>query len=348
MSVFTLQDLKKLVDSGELKNSAIADAVYKQIVQLINATYSQIAYKYAKTKLINNRFLPKKVRSDIDSLITTLNKNIEKILTNGILKSWYLSEEKNAAIETNATGGGKKPPVKTIATVPASPDYNMITTKFGGGSASAVKTFINGDTTNYSLSERVWKQSPYYKKYIEDTLIDAIKNGTSARESAKQLMNAEYRPKNANDPRGQGQGVYKDPKKNAERLTRTTINESYRTADYQRWQTQWFVIGIQIQLAHSQRKYDVCDEMKGKYPKEFKFAGWHIQCKCYATPLLASADDREKMIEYKLGNRSTPPTPKYITDIPSKAKAWVEKNQERIDGWKNIPDFLIDNAEYFD
>jgi hypothetical protein len=261
---FTLQDLKKLVDSGELKNSAIADAIYNQVVQLINTTYTQIAYKYSKAKLINNRFLPKKVRSDIDSLLSTMNKKIEAVIKRGVLQSWYLAENKNADIETSVlSDGGKKPPIKTTLTVPASPDFNLITTKFGGGSTAALKEFVNGTTTNYSISERVWKQSPYFKKYITDTLVDAIKTGTSAKESAKQLMNAEYRPKDAKDPRGQGQGVYKDPKKNAERLTRTTINESYRTADYTRWQTQWFVIGIKVQLAHSQRKYDVCDEMKG-------------------------------------------------------------------------------------
>lgn len=344
---FTLKDLKKLVDSGELTNTSIAEAIYNQVVQLMNQTYTAIAYKYAKSRLINNRFLPQAVRQDIDSLITTLNRKIEDVLTKGVIQSWHLSEEKNHIIEANVAGGGVKPPVKTTLTVPASPDFNMITTKFGGGSTKALKAFVDGDSTNYSLSKRIFKQSPYFKKYINDTLVDAIKNGTSARDSAKMLMNAEYRPKNTNDPRGQGQGIYKDPKKNAERVTRTTINESYRTADYNRWQTQWFVVGIKVQLAHSQRKYDVCDVMKGVYPKDFKFTGWHVQCMCFSTPILAPQEIRDQKLEYDLGNRKELPNVDYVKDIPASAKAWVAANSTRIGGWKNKPNFLLDNAEYF-
>ncbi|MGN6352826.1 MAG: hypothetical protein ACTHLB_05520, partial [Parafilimonas sp.] len=324
-------------------------AVYKQIVQLVNQTYTAIAYKYAKARLVNNRFLPRAVRQDIDRLITTLNRKIESLLKQGVIQAWHLAEEKNAIIETQATGGGnKKPPLKTTLTAPAAPDFNMITKKFGGGSTKALKSFINGETTKHSLSKNVWKQSPYYRKYINTTLADAIKTGASARDTAKRLIDAEYRPKDAKDPRGQGQGVYKDPKKNALRLTRHTINTSYTTADHNRWKTQWFVIGYKVQVSHKQRKYDVCDEMAGEYPKDFKFNKWHVQCVCFATPILASQKDRDNYDLYRLGKIKEPPEIKYITDIPESAKAWVEKNRKRIDGWKSKPDFLLDNGAYFE
>ena len=49
--------------------------------------------------------------------------------------------------------------------------------------------------------------------------------------------------------------------------------------------------------------FDICDELKGDYPKDFKFTGWHPHCRCYATPLLKTpeelAADNQRIMQHK-------------------------------------------------
>lgn len=83
------------------------------------------------------------------------------------------------------------------------------------------------------------------------------------------------------DPRDYptGQGVYHSSYKNALRYTRTTTNIAYRTADYERYQTEDFVIGIEIHTTNNPtHKEDICDLLAGSYPKDFKWTGWHVNC----------------------------------------------------------------------
>ncbi len=41
----------------------------------------------------------------------------------------------------------------------------------------------------------------------------------------------------------------------------------------------------------------VCDAKAGKYPKYFKFTGWHPHCICVATPIMM---DHEEFAEWLL------------------------------------------------
>ena len=34
------------------------------------------------------------------------------------------------------------------------------------------------------------------------------------------------------------------------------------------------------------RTVDICDHMKGEYPKDFKFTGWHPNCRCVIHPII--------------------------------------------------------------
>ena len=42
--------------------------------------------------------------------------------------------------------------------------------------------------------------------------------------------------------------------------------------------------------------YDICDELAGEYPKEFKFVGWHSHCRCFVTAKLADYDEMNKWL----------------------------------------------------
>jgi len=64
----------------------------------------------------------------------------------------------------------------------------------------------------------------------------------------------------------------------ARSVQRAETNMAYRTSDYVRWQQMDFVVSIEIHLSNNHtlngRAFsDICDELKGKYPKTFKFTG---------------------------------------------------------------------------
>lgn len=91
-----------------------------------------------------------------------------------------------------------------------------------------------------------------------------------------------------------GRGVYRSSYKNALRLTATENNMAYRTADHLRWQQLDFVLGIEIKLSNNHPCDDICNELAGVYPKDFKFVGWHPFCRCFSVPKLAT---REQVAE---------------------------------------------------
>ena len=82
------------------------------------------------------------------------------------------------------------------------------------------------------------------------------------------------------------------------RLARTETNIAYRTADYDRQQDLDFVVGIEVHLSGNHtckgvkgEFHDICDELQGRYPKDFKFTGWHPNCRCYTTTILKTPEE---------------------------------------------------------
>lgn len=139
---------------------------------------------------------------------------------------------------------------------------------------------------------------------------------------------------------------------NARRLAATETNIAYRTADYTRWQEMDFVVGIEIHLSNNHNckgvpagmYFDICDELKGRYPKEFKFAGWHPHCRCYATSILKSQEeiqaDNERILN---GERLTNNSVNAVANVPDNFNKWIENNSERIKRAKSLPYFIKDN-----
>ena len=76
-----------------------------------------------------------------------------------------------------------------------------------------------------------------------------------------------------------GRGVYRSSARNAQRLARTEINMAYRAAEQERWKSFDFVVGYEVKITQNGKHVeDICDCLKGKYRKDFKFMGWHPQC----------------------------------------------------------------------
>lgn len=42
-----------------------------------------------------------------------------------------------------------------------------------------------------------------------------------------------------------------------------------------------FILGYEIKLSHSHPCHDICEDLKGKYPKDFKWTRWHPNDLCY-------------------------------------------------------------------
>ena len=82
--------------------------------------------------------------------------------------------------------------------------------------------------------------------------------------------------------------------------------------------------------------------MKGRYPKSFKWVGWHPNDLCYVVPIIKS---EEKWWEDE-DNRGTDNDE--ITDVPQGFKTWVANNQDRISKAEKrgtLPYFVRDNRE---
>ena len=154
-----------------------------------------------------------------------------------------------------------------------------------------------------------------------------------------------------------GRGVYRSSYKNARRLAATETNIAYRTADHERWQQLDFVVGIRIVLSNNHTLLgsdgkphpftDICDDLAGSYPKDFKFTGWHPLCRCHAVPILKTTDEINRDNQAILqGGEPSEQSVNTVWDVPKKFNAWVDNNKERAKGWSNMPYFIRQNPQY--
>ena len=224
-----------------------------------------------------------------------------------------------------------------------------------------------------SLSDRVWRYTDQFKTEIEMGIDCGLRDGLDAAQMARRLKQYLQHPdklfRRVRDEHGNlqlskaaaafhpGRGVYRSSYKNARRLAATETNMAYRTADHERWQQLDFIVGIEIHLSNNHtcldRKgkpkpfYDICDELKGKYPKDFKFTGWHPHCRCIATTILKTEAEMEADDEAIL-RRKKPSDPdeseNAVTELPDNFTRWVEENQDRIARAKSLPYFISDNV----
>lgn len=162
-----------------------------------------------------------------------------------------------------------------------------------------------------------------------------------------------FNPKNYHP----GQGVYRSSYKNAMRLTRTETNMAYRVAEQDRWQRLDFVLGYRVSLSNNHPAADICNSLsapygdttskRGCYPKDFVFKGWHPQCRCVCTPILADEEDFVKMQQALLDGEE-PATPQGMIRKPNEEfYSWVDANKERLEDAQTVPYWVQDNYDYF-
>jgi hypothetical protein len=318
--------------------------VYHDAIKEVSFQSSMLTYEGQTFNLDTSPILKRK----IDEILSQMHSKITDEIIKSTEQSWQLSNHKNDVLTDSVVG-------ETVLTERAKQLlYNP--------NHDALSSFIKRSEKGLNLSKRVWNLVEPYKYELEAGLADAINRGQSAAQTASTLKKFLNEPdklfRRVRDENGNlqlskaaknyhpGQGVYRSSYKNALRLTATENNIAYRTADNERWKKQPFTKGIEIVLSKSHPEFDICDELKGKYPKDFKFTGWHPKCLCYATPVLATDAEFNDMEDELLGISKTKPDITYIEKPPAAFDKWISENEKRIAGWKSKPYFLKDNKKY--
>lgn len=218
----------------------------------------------------------------------------------------------------------------------------------------AMNEFLTRKVRGLQLSKRVWNLEPAIRAQIEQTVQLGILEGKSAIEIASSLKTYLKRPDmlfyRVRDEKGKlhlsrrakayhpGQGVYRSSIKNAKRLALNEINKSYRVAQWEQMQQLDFIVGMEIRLSNNHPVPDMCDELAGIYPKNFKWSGWHVGCRCSMVSVLASEKD---FIDYQ---KSPNPEPfKQITDYPPNMKKWATSKKDKYR--KDVVDWVDENPE---
>lgn len=222
----------------------------------------------------------------------------------------------------------------------------------------ALETFKKRKIKDFTISDRVWDIAKKAQTELELALSVSLEEGKSAVQLSREIRNllnnstALFRrvrdkygnlvlSKNAQNYHP-GQGVYRSAYKNALRLASNEINVAYKSSDWLRIQQNPDVVGFEVRLSPQHKVYDMCDELKGKYPKTFHFHGWHVGCKCHIVSILKTPDELIKELK---ADEELPPesSSNYISDVPKEYKQWITDNKDRFKNWKTKPYFIEAN-----
>lgn len=314
---------------------------------------------------------------EVTPILRNMYSRTYQAIRGGVQKEWLLSNEHNDEL------------VKSIFGASSIEDHHFaryfLRNKEAMDAFFARKTGEEG----LSLSQKVWKYNGMFKEELENALDLAIGEGTPANRLATKIKGylqepdkfyRRFRVKIGEDENGNpiygriwkrriwdkesesykwvnddpkkyhpGQGVYRSSYRNAQRLARTETNIAYREADFTRWQQLDFVVGVEIKLSNNHPVWDICDDLKGVYPKGFKWVGWHPNCRCYMVPVLAKEEELDQMLD-KILNGEDPgsvvtDSPK---DLPDQFQTWVKDNEERYakaEAKGTLPYFIKDNKK---
>lgn len=327
----------------------------KEINDLYNDLINQITPLAATLTLPNGVFTLEKVpvlNSMIDQLITKLNQQINVIVENGIDGAWALSNDKNDIIADIRLDKSLIPANKQVT--------------FYDPNLEALAQYKEREINGLGLSERVYNQSTVFKSELEAGIGLGISKGQSAQamgaDLKQYLQNPDMLFRRVRDAEGTlklsknaeafnpGQGVYRSSTKNIQRLTRTETNMAYRNADNERYQNMPFILGYEVKTSGSHPKIDICDDMAGEYPVDFVFIGWHPQCLCFSVAVLMNDEQFNQYQQLVITGQDTAANvariAKRVTDIPDSASQWIEKNSDRVAGYKNLPLWMQQNTSY--
>ena len=320
LTFYDKQHIQKIL----AQQSEVAN-IFNRFILSITPFLQQWADRSSNNVWLRNQVVEKCVDRELDKLQSLLLTN----LTAFNIDAWKRSEMKNEDFISEYVKGMAIDSVRKQGMFATNKD--------------ALSQLRKGfDARGNNLSPMVWNLADQTKTQLEYYLQTGLSVGRSSSrisQDLRQILNEpDKRFRRVKDKEGKlvmsqpmknyhpGQGIYRSSKMNALRLTATSTNMSYRTADYERWSKQDFILGIEIhRSANNRGPCKICDAMVGKYPKTFKFIGFHPFCICFATPITMEPDN---FADFLLND--TVPQEQVITDIPKTAKDFVDENKNGV------------------
>lgn len=277
----------------------------------------------------------------------SVSSNVRKIIVNGIRASWDYS---NGNLD------------KLVKDVLGRVAQDNKFRHYFDNNDKALEAFIKRKRKGLNLSNRVWNITEDYISNLEDAVSVSLERGMSAAELSRSVRdylvnpdklfrrvrdNDKFRLSKRAKAYHPGAGVYRSSYKNAMRLARSEINMSYRYAEYTRYQQLDFIVGFEVKRSGRVFDCSVCEALAGKYPKDFKFTGWHPQCRCYVVPILKTDDEIQKDNERIMqGKKVTSSSINRVKVVNYSFTEWLKTNAERIKKNKSKPYFIRDNKKY--
>ncbi|NCB98643.1 MAG: hypothetical protein EOM36_09835 [Bacteroidia bacterium] len=235
--------------------------------------------------------------------------------------------------------------------------------RYNSRNLQALESFQQRKMSGLNLSDRVWNYTSQFRGEIEMALDLGLFDGRSAQDLSRDVRMYLKEPKmlfrRVADTRGRlhlskrakeympGGGVYRSSYKNALRMTRTEVNMAYRMSDHIRWQQLDFVVGYEVKRSNKVFSCDICESLKGRYPKSFLFLGWHPQCRCQVVSILAT---QQEFISYQkkvlAGKDVTLKSKNEIKKPPKNFSDWYLLHKEKVDSSPNPPYFIRENKHH--
>lgn len=149
-----------------------------------------------------------------------------------------------------------------------------------------------------------------------------------------------------------GMGIYRSARKNALRVARTEINSAYHKARNERWQNEPFVIGQYIHVSPQHNIDDICNDLEGRYPKDYVWISWHAQCICTSDPITIQGEEKKAFYKRLMAGEdmSNYVSPFAVLTMPEKYNQYIKDNSEAIvkAGMKGkLAWHLQDNTKYW-
>lgn len=270
---------EKYVALMQKRMNDILDSYEREITRLAGAVTTDPGrpFRFADYPALKARY---------DKLIKDMEAELQQAVESGVKNEWDRADKKNDALAIGVVGSAEKADARGCLR----------------RNGDALTAFIGRKAAGMTLSDRVWLYTNQYDAQIQAAIDVALIDGKSAAELSRDVRSYLVHPdtlfRRVRDERGvlhlsqnakafhPGQGMYRSAYMNARRMAATEINMAYRTSDYMRIQQMDFVVGIEVHLSGNHnckgippgQFYDICDELQGKYPKTFKFTGWHPHC----------------------------------------------------------------------
>lgn len=312
-----------------------------------------IAVRYKQTEALFNFNTNKKLYSSFDKAVQRYQNALTATVMNGSRAEWEFANKKNDAIRSSMLEGVKGKISKE--------QFDAVSKIKSPRNMEALEAFQKRKVAGLRVSDRVWRVGENARVEMQFAVDLALSNGMSATQMTKQLRKHLNNPdatfRRVRDKHGNlvaskamknyktGRGVYKSAHANARRFVLNEINIAYKEADILRFRQNPDIVGYEVYLSPQHTVYDMCDELKGKYPKSFSFLGWHVQCKCNIRPIMKT--EKEFLDEIRRGVVGSPKrSENYVGDVPENFKTWVKEHEEKIRAMKNKPQFITDNYRY--